>query len=231
MKLIVGLGNPGIQYAATRHNAGFRVVERIAAAHGWAWDGRRDRAVLAQGMLGEEKVILAKPQTYMNDSGAAVGPLVRFYKLSPATDLLVICDDLDLPLGRVRVRAKGSAGGQHGMESVISRLGTDQFARIRIGIGRPVHPRAAIIDHVLGTPSLDEAITLATSEDRAAEAALVWLSEGTTAAMNRFNAEPRPPKPEPAKRDEGIRERGERSVGAEDTDLIQRDAETRDEKK
>lgn len=194
MKLIVGLGNPGPQYAATRHNAGFRVTARLAAAQGWRWSGRRDRALLASGTVGGENVVLAQPQTYMNDSGLSVAPLVRFYKLAPA-DLLVICDDLDLPVGKLRLRAQGSAGGQHGLESIIASLGTNAFARLRVGIGRPANAHMATIDYVLGVPRGDEAILLDQTEDRAAEAALVWLAAGLTAAMDRFNAEPQAPKP------------------------------------
>ena len=133
MKIIVGLGNPGMRYAQTRHNVGFDTMDVFASRQGWSWSGRRMRASLAEGMLGAEKVLLAKPQTYMNDSGLAVGELVRFYKLDLA-DLLVVCDDLDLPLGRVRLRARGAAGGQHGLESIIQHLGGNrQFARLRIG--------------------------------------------------------------------------------------------------
>lgn len=195
MKLIVGLGNPGAQYAATRHNAGFRVVERVAATQGWSWDGKRDNAVLAQGLVAGEKVILAKPQTFMNDSGRSVGPLLRFYKI-PLADLLVVCDDLDLPLGRVRLREKGSAAGQHGLESVIAHLSSPAFARLRVGIGRPAHPRMQVIDYVLGTPPGAEAETLAQGETRAAEAALAWVTDGMTATMNRYNPDPRPdPRP------------------------------------
>jgi aminoacyl-tRNA hydrolase len=199
MKLIVGLGNPGTQYATTRHNVGFRVVDRIAASQGWNWNDKRDNAVLAQGLIDGEKIILAKPQTYMNESGRAVGPLLRFYKL-PLEDLLVICDDLDLPVGRVRLREKGSAAGQHGIESIIAHLSGNNFARLKVGIGRPAYPRQDVIAYVLGIPPRDEAETLSKEEERAAEAALAWVKEGVTAAMNRYNpdpSQPKRPKPEP----------------------------------
>jgi aminoacyl-tRNA hydrolase len=117
VKLIVGLGNPGLRYARTRHNAGFDTVDIIAAREGWSWDARKARSLLASGFISDQKVTLAKPQTYMNDSGLAVGELVRFYKLDLA-DLLVISDDLDLPAGKIRLRPGGSAGGQHGLESI-----------------------------------------------------------------------------------------------------------------
>jgi PTH1 family peptidyl-tRNA hydrolase len=187
MKIIVGLGNPGMRYAHTRHNIGFDTVDLLAARQGWAWSGRRSRAVLAEGMLGGEKVLLAKPQTYMNESGAAVGELVRFYKVNLA-DLLVVSDDLDLPLGKVRLRARGAAGGQHGLESVIQHLGGQTgFPRLRIGIGRPTGGRDQNLGFLLGRPSLDERIALDMARDRAADAIVVFVTEGIAAAMNRFN--------------------------------------------
>jgi PTH1 family peptidyl-tRNA hydrolase len=186
VKLIVGLGNPGIRYARTRHNAGFDTVDLIAAANGWPWDAKRGKSILASGMLDTEKVLLAKPQTYMNDSGVAVADLMRFYKLAPA-DLLVICDDLDLPRARVRLRPNGSAGGQHGLESTILQLGRNDFARIKIGIGRPLHGRDENVDFLLSAPRGDERIELDTAYQRAAEAAVCWVTEGVAAAMNKYN--------------------------------------------
>ncbi len=186
VKLIVGLGNPGIRYAHTRHNAGFDAVDALAARHNWPWDSRRSRAVLAGGVLGAEKIVLVKPQTYMNESGVAVGELVRFYKLDLG-NLLVICDDLDLPLGRIRLRPGGSAGGQHGLESVIQHLGRNTFARIKIGIGRPANGRGENLGFLLSAPRGDERITLDAAIERASEAAECWLTEGAEAAMNRYN--------------------------------------------
>ncbi|HEU5440429.1 MAG TPA: aminoacyl-tRNA hydrolase [Ktedonobacterales bacterium] len=187
VKLIVGLGNPGVRYARTRHNAGFDAVDIIAQREGWSWGAHRGKTQVAMGILGGEKVVLAKPQTYMNESGVAVAELVRFYKLAPAS-LLVICDDLDLPLGKVRVRATGSAGGQHGMESIIRLLGSNQFARIRIGVGRPANGRDENADFLLSRPQGDERIALDAAIERAADAALCWLSEGADFAMNKYNA-------------------------------------------
>lgn len=187
MKLIVGLGNPGLRYEHTRHNAGFETVDIIAAKQGWPWDGRRGKAVLASGLIGPEKVLLAKPQTYMNDSGVAVADLVRFYKLDPV-DMLVICDDLDLPRAKVRLRANGAAGGQHGLESIIQHLGANAFPRLKIGVGRPLHGRAENVDFLLSAPRGDERIELEAAYERAAEAALCWLTEGPAAAMNKYNA-------------------------------------------
>ena len=186
MKLIVGLGNPGMRYARTRHNAGFDAVDRFAARQGWSWDTRRARSLLASGTVDAEKIVLVKPQTYMNDSGQAVGELVRFYKLDPA-DLLVICDDLDLPLGRVRVRPSGSAGGQHGLESIIQHLGTNKFPRIKIGVGRPSNGRMENVDFLLSAPRGDDRAALDAACERAAEAALFWVTDGVLETMNRFN--------------------------------------------
>ncbi len=187
MKLIVGLGNPGLRYAHTRHNAGFDTVDHMAAQKNWRWDTRRNRSVSTSGTVGESKVVLAKPETYMNDSGKAVSELVRFYKIDP-TDLLVICDDLDLPLGRVRLRPGGSAGGQHGLESTILHLGTNTFARIKIGVGRPANGRDENVGFLLSTPRGDERAQLDEAIAHAAEAGWCWVEEGAEVAMNRYNA-------------------------------------------
>jgi PTH1 family peptidyl-tRNA hydrolase len=189
VKIVVGLGNPGMRYANTRHNIGFDTVDLLAARQGWAWNGRRSRAVLAEGMLGGEKVLLAKPQTYMNESGLAVGELVRFYKLD-LEHLLVVCDDLDLPLGKVRLRARGAAGGQHGLESIIQYLGgSTGFSRLRIGVGRPAGGRDENLDFLLSRPTLDERIALDQARERAVEAIVTYVTEGIAVAMNRFNGE------------------------------------------
>ena len=135
----------------------------------------------------EEKLLLARPQTFMNESGVSVAELMRFYKLDRA-DLLVICDDLDLPLGKGRMRARGAAGGQHGLESTIKMLGTNDFARLKIGIGRPAHGRDENVDFLLSLPRGDERIALDASIARAADAALAWALEGVEAAQNRFNS-------------------------------------------
>lgn len=188
MKLIVGLGNPGSQYEHTRHNVGFRVLDALAQKLGWKWE-RRGRAMLTSGTLGPEKVVLIKPLTYMNNSGEAVGELVRWYKVQPE-DVVVICDDLDLPVGKVRLRASGSAAGQHGMESIIHHLHTNQFPRLRVGIGRPTSKRMETIGYVLGNPAGDEHILLATGENRAVEAIPLLIEKGLEAVMNIVNIDP-----------------------------------------
>lgn len=187
MKLIVGLGNPGLRYEHTRHNAGFDTLDILAAKQGWQWDGRRGKAVLANGLIGPEKVLLAKPQTYMNDSGVAVADLIRFYKID-LSDLLVICDDLDLARAKIRLRANGAAGGQHGLESIIQHLGSNAFPRLKIGVGRPIHGRDANVDFLLSAPRGDEKLELDAAYERAAEAALCWIMDGPGAAMNKYNA-------------------------------------------
>jgi len=189
MKLVIGLGNPGPQYERTRHNAGFRIVDKIAAKFGWKWAERRSRAVLASGTIGSEKVVLVKPLTFMNLSGESVAELVRWYKVQPE-DVLVIYDELDLPVGKVRLRSQGSAAGHNGLESIIRYLHTNQFPRLRVGIGRPSKQRIDGADYVLGTPPGDERILLATGEDRAVEAVEIWIAQGIDATMNLVNADP-----------------------------------------
>ncbi len=189
MKLVVGLGNPGTAYERTRHNVGFRVVDKLAAKLGWKWSERRSRAILASGTLGPEKVVLVKPLTFMNLSGEAVGELVRWYKVQPE-DVLVVYDELDLPAGKIRLRARGSAAGHNGLRDIIAHLHTDAFPRLRIGIDHPKHSRMSGKDHVLGVPPLDERVLLEAAEDRAVEAIEMWISQGIDATMNTVNADP-----------------------------------------
>jgi len=189
MKLVIGLGNPGSQYERTRHNVGFRVVDKLAAKLGWKWTGRRSRAVLASGTIGSEKVVLVKPLTFMNLSGEAVAELARWYNVSPE-DILVVYDELDLPVGKVRLRPRGSAGGHNGMESIIRYLHTNQFPRLRVGIGHPTNSRMDGAGHVLSVPTGDERILLETGEDKAVEAVQMVIAEGVEKTMNVVNADP-----------------------------------------
>ncbi|EFH86312.1 aminoacyl-tRNA hydrolase [Ktedonobacter racemifer] len=188
MKLLVGLGNPGAQYERTRHNVGFRVIDALAEKLGVRWE-RRGRAMIANATLEHEKVVLVKPITFMNNSGEAVGELQRWFKLEPE-DILVVYDELDLPVGQLRVRARGSAGGHNGMKSLIQYLHTDQFPRLRVGIGRPANRRLDTINYVLGIPPKDEYITLLQTEDKALEAFSLILREGLDQAMNTLNVDP-----------------------------------------
>lgn len=192
MKLVVGLGNPGSRYAATRHNIGFAVVDTLAKRWGTeasAYD-KRFEGQLGEAQRGNERVFLLKPLTYMNLSGRSVAAFVRYYKLS-LTDLLVTYDELDLPLGRIRVRSGGSAGGHKGMADIIRHLGSDQVTRIRVGIDK-VHP-SATVDYVLGRFDEDEREAAEHAIGMAADAAECWVHDGITVAMNRYNrSEPRP---------------------------------------
>jgi PTH1 family peptidyl-tRNA hydrolase len=189
MKLIVGLGNPGSQYERTRHNVGFRVVDSLAQKWGWKWSERRGRAILASGTNGTEKVVLAKPLTYMNLSGEAVAELVHWYKLSPA-DILIIYDELDLPIGKIRMRSKGSSGGHNGLKDIIARLHSNEFPRLRIGIEHPKNSRQAGKDYVLSAASGDEGILLLTGEERAGEAVEMFIAQGVETTMNTVNTDP-----------------------------------------
>ncbi|GAC1662837.1 MAG: aminoacyl-tRNA hydrolase [Ktedonobacteraceae bacterium] len=189
MKLIVGLGNPGQQYEQTRHNVGFRVVDMVAKTLGWNWSEQRNRAILASGTLGPEKVVLVKPITFMNNSGEAVGALVHWYKVQPE-DVLVVYDELDLPVGRVRLKSSGSAGGHNGIDNIIRHLHTNKVPRLRIGIGRPTNTRVETVSYVLGIPPIDERITLTAGEERAAEAIPRIISQGVAISMNELNADP-----------------------------------------
>lgn len=188
MKLIIGLGNPGAQYEKTRHNVGFHVVDLLVATYNMRWE-RQGRAMIANGNIGSEKVVLVKPTTYMNNSGEAIGELVRWFKISPA-DIITIYDDLDLPVGHVRLRAKGSSGGHNGINSMISHLHTNEFPRLRVGIGRPVNQRIDTVDYVLGVPGIDERIELEIGETKAVEAIPLLLEKGLDATMNLINIDP-----------------------------------------
>lgn len=186
VKLIVGLGNPGKEYEKTRHNVGFHVVDLVAEAEGWTWSGKLGKTPLADGLVDGEKVILAKPQTFMNLSGPAVAELVRWYKLDLA-DLMVVCDDLDLPFAKMRMRLRGSSGGHHGLESVIQALGTREFPRLKLGIGRPAVNPMQTAGYVLHLPRGKEKEQLEEAERLAAEAVRCFFREGVSAAMNKFN--------------------------------------------
>ncbi len=183
-KLVVGLGNPGRAHATNRHNVGFQVLDSLAKRHDLSFDRIESQASMACGELAGLKVILLKPLTYMNQSGMAVKPAVSQYT-TRLEDLLVICDDLDLPLGNIRLRDRGGAGGHKGMRSIISSLGTQSLPRLRIGIGRPEGAPAE--RYVLQDFSPDECITMEKAFDKAADAVECFLTEGIAAAMNTYN--------------------------------------------
>jgi len=184
--LVVGLGNPGREFEGTRHNAGFMIVDALARALGTEFRRMRHKALVAEAQSARGRVVLAKPQTYMNASGQAVGPLVRFYKL-PLERLLVVYDDLDLPFGVLRLRPRGGHGGHKGMRSIIEALGGRQdFPRLRIGIGRPPG-RMSAADYVLQRFRPEEREAWPWIEARAVEGIQRWLHEGLDAAMNWVN--------------------------------------------
>ena len=184
--LIVGLGNPGKKYIKTRHNAGWHLLDTIVRDNShFCFDEKRSKGVLARGELAGVKVALVKPQTYMNLSGEAVAPIAHFYKVPPAR-ILVAYDDVDLPPAALRLRKKGGAGGQGGMRNVIQHLGTQEFPRIRLGIGRPPG-RMPVKAYVLQNFSPDEWPEMVSTYARAAEAVKAILSDGLDQAMNRFN--------------------------------------------
>ena len=187
LRLIVGLGNPGADYAQTRHNAGFTLVEKLAAGWKAVWaNERKFKARIAQAECNGVRVLLCQPQTFMNLSGAAVGALVNFYRLQPQSGLLVVVDDADLPLGEIRLRAGGGSGGHHGLESIEQHLGTNEFARLRLGIGRAEGARE-ITDHVLGRFDAGEAALMEKVLGRAADQVECWVAAGIEKAMNQFN--------------------------------------------
>ncbi len=184
MKMLVGLGNPGDQYRNTRHNMGFKVIDAIAAALDVDTGQRKFGARFGSGEFADKKLILLKPWQFMNRSGQAVATAVGFYKLDVA-DLLVVTDDMDLEPGRIRIRAKGSAGGHNGLADIIEKLGTDEFARCRIGIGRSGEQQA--VDFVLDEPAQADKVLLAEAAERARQAVLCWIEHGIDRAMNMFN--------------------------------------------
>lgn len=186
MQLVVGLGNPGRRYHNTRHNVGWEAVDRLARRLGIAVTEEDGWALLGRATIGRKRLLLAKPQTYVNLSGTAVQDLKRRHRIKPS-EILIVLDDLDLPLGRLRLRPRGSHGGHNGLRSVLEALGTDEVARLRIGIGRPPQ-RTDPAAHVLTPFARAEREVLDAVLDRAADAIEVSVREGLEAAMNRYNA-------------------------------------------
>jgi PTH1 family peptidyl-tRNA hydrolase len=184
LKLVVGLGNPGSKYEGTRHNIGFEAVDRLASSSSGARYSRKFDGLLAEAEIDFRRVLLLKPETFMNLSGRSVAQALRFYKLE-AADLLVVCDDLNLPLGKLRLRAGGSDGGQKGLRDITAHLGTEAYARLRIGIGDrgPIDASDFVLSRFRPTerPAIDDALI------DTAQAVAVWATQGLDAAMNRFN--------------------------------------------
>jgi PTH1 family peptidyl-tRNA hydrolase len=184
MKLVAGLGNPGGDYAGTRHNIGFRVMDLLAEALGIEVRKRKFGARFGFGEFAHKKLIVLKPWQFMNRSGQVVATAVGFYKLDIA-DVLVVTDDMDLEPGRIRIRAKGSAGGHNGLADIIEKLGTNEFARCRIGIGRSDEQEA--VGFVLDKPTASERPLLDAAVERARDAVLCWIEKGVETAMNQYN--------------------------------------------
>jgi PTH1 family peptidyl-tRNA hydrolase len=186
MKMIVGLGNPGAKYQDTRHNVGFEVAARLAKQFGSSTPRARFQGEIVEANIAGQKVLLLTPLTFMNASGASVLATRDFYKIELA-DMLVVCDDFNLPLAKLRLRAKGSAGGQKGLDDILTRLGTEEVPRLRIGIGAPQAGRD-VAGYVLSRFAKDEQPVIAEALDRAAEAAAGWVGQGLEPTMNKHNA-------------------------------------------
>jgi PTH1 family peptidyl-tRNA hydrolase len=184
-RVVIGLGNPGRKYAGTRHNFGFLVVEELARRTNAPTSRQRMKAEITETRFGDDRLVLAMPQTYMNDSGVAVREIMRWYKTEPA-DVLLVVDDLDLPFGQIRLRPKGSAGGHNGLKSIFQQLGTQEIPRLRIGIGRGGGGQT--IAHVLSRFSPEEQAELPDVIGRAADGVELWLSKGILETMNIMNA-------------------------------------------
>lgn len=184
--LVVGLGNPGSQYEYTRHNAGFLAADELARRGRFSVQRVKFHALTASAVIGGQGVLVMKPTTFMNLSGEAVGEAARFYKLAPG-HVLVISDDVDLPLGKLRIRKSGSAGGHNGLKSIIQHLGTDQFPRLKIGVGGKPHPDYDMADWVLGKLQGEEKNIMDQAAGRAADAIECLLRDGIDKAMNQFN--------------------------------------------
>jgi PTH1 family peptidyl-tRNA hydrolase len=185
-RVVVGLGNPGGRYAGTRHNVGFDVVDQFALAPGTGRFQSRFQSQVAEAFEDPCKVLLVKPETFMNLSGRSVRQVLDFYQLPPET-LLVVCDDINLPLGKLRVRARGTHGGHNGLRDIQNHLGTTDYARLRVGVGAP--PEDQAVDHVLGRFRPAERPVIEDAVSRAVQAVAVWVRQGVEACMNRYNAD------------------------------------------
>lgn len=186
MYLIVGLGNPGPKYEGTRHNVGFEVVDYLAAQYRISVTRLKHKALVGEGIIQGEKVILSKPQTYMNLSGESVRDMKNWYKVDNH-NIIVIYDDISLPVGKLRIRPQGSAGGHNGIKSIIYQLHSDVFPRIKIGVGQPAHPEHDLADFVLGRFNEQEKEQIIKVMKNAADAVPVIIQAGVTEAMNRYN--------------------------------------------
>lgn len=220
MKMIAGLGNPGAEYAHTKHNVGFMLVDALADR--WGIDNWRERfnALVGEGCIGAEKVLLVKPLTYMNESGRAIAPLFSWYKLA-IEDLIVAHDDMDIPAGMVRLRRKGSAGGHNGIKSILAHLGEEDFARVRLGIGRPL-PGWTVVHHVLAPFSEEDGRKIREAIEYLLPAVECIATDGIDMAMNRYN-----PRKKKAKREQG--EKAEENTEVQERKSLQEPLGTSEE--
>ena len=184
--MIVGLGNPGRQYQQTRHNVGFVAIDELSYRHSIRMNKNKFKAVFGEGNIGGSRVMLVQPQTFMNNSGEAVRDIMDFYKV-PVQKIILVYDDIDLELGKLRIREKGSAGTHNGMRSVVCHLKDQEFPRVRIGVGKKKHPEQSLADHVLSRFSKDELPVICESVKAAADAIEEIVTRGTQSAMNKFN--------------------------------------------
>lgn len=184
MYLVAGLGNPGVKFDKTRHNAGFDVIDMCERKYNFSLNRAKFKGIYGETIINNEKVIFLKPQTYMNLSGESVREIVDFYKI-PVENIIVVSDDISIDVGRLRIRAKGSAGGHNGLKNIIAHLGTDKFARIKVGVGNPTYD---IINFVTGPFSSEDRIIVEQAFAAAVDAIEVIIADGTTEAMNRFNS-------------------------------------------
>ena len=186
MYLIAGLGNPEKKYEATRHNIGFETIDLFANKTGIKLNKLKHKAVFGDGILAGEKIIVAKPQTYMNLSGESIRDIANFYKI-PAENIIIVCDDINIELGRIRIRPKGSDGGHNGLKSIIYQLASDNFVRIRMGVGAPKGEKYNLADYVLGRFSKEDMETLKKTMEKAVESLVYILDGDTDGAMSRYN--------------------------------------------
>ncbi len=208
--IIVGLGNPGRKYDGTRHNVGFDVIDELVDKFRIGGPEKFGKSMIGKGRIGDRKVILVKPMTYMNLSGEAVQEIVHYFKIDPAQDLVIISDDIDLEVGRLRIRKKGSAGGHNGLKNIVQHLGSGDFARIRVGVGGKPNADFALMDYVLGHFAGDDKKVMEEAVSRAAEAVACMVTDGVDLAMNRYNT-PRKKKNKPV--EEEAPAKGEAAIG------------------
>ena len=206
MKIIAGLGNPGAEYAHTKHNVGFMLVDALAEELGLdAWR-EKFNALVAEGRIGAEKVLLVKPLTYMNESGCALAPLLAWYKLAPE-ELIVVHDDMDIAVGTIRLRRKGSAGGHNGIKSLLAHIGSQEFSRVRIGIGRPL-PGWTVVRHVLAPFSAEDAPKVHEAISYLLPAVECIVTDGIDMAMNRYNPRKKKAEKQPTHEGEAVEKDG-----------------------